>query len=363
MAAPKRKPQKAAPSQRLRLSQVTIENYKCLDKLTINLPAPSTKDELDVFALGSKNGVGKSSVLECCALSVVGAVFPNLLIRDTDEFRTGLDDFELLVRSGEKSAKIRADITLGDTTYPTEVALHKTGFKTARLGPLIEHYPPLHIGWGPFDKGHLRSTLLGLEERSLIAPPVLLFHSHRNVRHGPVMVEGMTEPSHNSHSSYLYYSLIDTFKVALVLALMARSGVFETPASNGDNEEVLTKLNGLMREFAGGTVDKLRRRADGGGLELRVAPVNGGHSFTFDGLSSGQKEIISTLFLIWFSTRNRPSIVLIDEPELHLNAEWQRIFVYQLAMLAPQNQYIFATHSEEIFGSVAAERRFILRPG
>jgi predicted ATP-binding protein involved in virulence len=78
-------------------------------------------------------------------------------------------------------------------------------------------------------------------------------------------------------------------------------------------------------------------------------------------LSSGQKEIIATLFLIWYQTRNKPGIVLIDEPELHLNPEWHRDFIRQLGRIAPNNQYIIATHSEDIFASVDKDRRFLLQ--
>ena len=81
---------------------------------------------------------------------------------------------------------------------------------------------------------------------------------------------------------------------------------------------------------------------------------------TFDGLSSGQKEIISTLFLIWYHTKDKPSVVFIDEPELHLNAQWHRSLVNRLMKLAPNNQYIMATHSEDIMDSVEEDRRILL---
>jgi predicted ATP-binding protein involved in virulence len=72
--------------------------------------------------------------------------------------------------------------------------------------------------------------------------------------------------------------------------------------------------------------------------------------------------MIATLFLIWRNTAEQPGIVLIDEPELHLNAEWHGDFVEQLRKLAPRNQYILATHSEEIFRSVDESRRALLVP-
>ncbi len=82
--------------------------------------------------------------------------------------------------------------------------------------------------------------------------------------------------------------------------------------------------------------------------------------FSIDGLSSGQKEVISTLFLIWSSTYKSPKVVLIDEPEMHLNMQWHINFIRKLNELAPDNQYIVATHAEGIMASVPKGNRILL---
>ena len=111
--------------------------------------------------------------------------------------------------------------------------------------------------------------------------------------------------------------------------------------------------------FTGGTLGKLRRM--GGDLvDILIRPRDGLPSYSFDGLSSGQKEIITTLFSIWYQTQDQPAVVLIDEPELHLNAEWHRRVVNALLSLAPHNQYIFATHSVGVMESVKKEHRFLI---
>jgi predicted ATPase len=146
----------------------------------------------------------------------------------------------------------------------------------------------------------------------------------------------------------------------MLRAMMSQANLFEnTDGSEGTRR--LAKLNELVRRYAGGSIEKLRPSGDNT-IDLRIIPTGAKtqDSFTFDGLSSGQKEIISTLFLIWRYTLDKPGIVLIDEPELHLNAEWHSDFIHQLHALAPWNQYIVATHSEEIFASVSEERRVLL---
>ena len=139
---------------------------------------------------------------------------------------------------------------------------------------------------------------------------------------------------------------------------MQRADLFElSEVENPDT--AIDQLNDLLEFYAGGRISKLRPGGDNT-VDFRIRPDGGGESFTFDGLSSGQKEIISTLFLVWYHTQGRPSVVLIDEPELHLNTQWHRSFINKLFELAPRNQYIVATHSVDVMDSVEQDRRLIL---
>jgi hypothetical protein len=350
---------------KIRLASVTIENYKSLDQLSLSLPAVSTPDEVDVFVLGSKNGVGKTSLLESCALSVIGAVFPKLMTGDRTQ-RGMMNPYDMLVRSGCAKATIRAQVSVNGTSEEVGVDITPDGVKPHASHGLQERVDPTWVHRSMSEDGEMLESLLGMNSEPLILPPILLFHSYRKVLEGSSALGAMVDPNfarrHYPQRRFGGPGPLSTFKVVLVQAMMARSGLFEGMLSKGDNDAILQRLNGLIRDFAGGTVDKLRPGPDGT-LELRVAPNEGGRSFSFDGLSSGQKEIIATLFLIWYTTHDRSSIVLIDEPELHLNAEWQRIFVHKLAELAPNNQYVLATHSEEIFGSVPEGRRLMLSRG
>jgi hypothetical protein len=204
-------------------------------------------------------------------------------------------------------------------------------------------------------------ALAGINAEPIILPPFIYFHSYRKVQEGNPELSMMLERD----SSLRYHRLrgrietpISGFKVELLRTLMSRGGLFED-LDDTDAENVLLRLNDLMRTYAGGVVEKLRPSADNT-LDFRIRPLDGRPPFTFDGLSSGQKEIISTLFLVWQYTRSTPGIVLIDEPEMHLNPEWHRELVRQLHTLVPHNQYLLATHSEDIFASVDPDRRVLL---
>lgn len=169
---------------------------------------------------------------------------------------------------------------------------------------------------------------------------------------------GMMLRGRNPRHPPRYEFPMSAFKLQILRSLMEQANLFEFDEEKGSGEAI-DALNQLLKNYAGGTISKLRPSPDNT-IDFRVNPVGRGESFTFDGLSSGQKEIISTLFLIWYHTRNRPSVVFIDEPELHLNAQWHRGFVKSLTSLAPQNQYIVATHSEDVMDSVSEDRRALL---
>jgi predicted ATPase len=96
-----------------------------------------------------------------------------------------------------------------------------------------------------------------------------------------------------------------------------------------------------------GAFDVYLRRGDGSPLEV-------------DLLSSGQMEVflfLSTLAL----TEDREGIIFIDEPELHLDPQWHRLFLRSLMRLQSRAQFVVATHSPEIYDSAASyERHFLV---
>jgi predicted ATP-binding protein involved in virulence len=48
-------------------------------------------------------------------------------------------------------------------------------------------------------------------------------------------------------------------------------------------------------------------------------------------------------------------IFIIDEPELSLHLGWQELFVDSITTSSPETQFILATHSPSIVGSIENE--------
>ncbi len=121
-------------------------------------------------------------------------------------------------------------------------------------------------------------------------------------------------------------------------------------------QDPLEKYNTLLGElFPGYTfVD-----ATGEDLSLKVR-LPTGDVLPFQDLSSGEKEVF---FILSFFLRNdvSDSIIIIDEPELHLHPELARKLLHSMRTIKPQNQIWCATHSAELIDEAGRERTFYLR--
>ncbi len=58
--------------------------------------------------------------------------------------------------------------------------------------------------------------------------------------------------------------------------------------------------------------------------------------------------------------KETPGVVFIDELDMHLHPEWQRMIVRKLQEIFPELQFICATHSPQIIGEVQAEEILLL---
>lgn len=362
---------KAISSTGLRLCRLSIKNYKKLDSLAIEFPRPLMKTDLDILVFGSKNGGGKTSVLECSSLLILAGVIGEIRPERFRDAEPLLDIANLMVKAGQQQAILEGDFEQDERECRVTLKISPKTFAK----PIIEGDDSIFKQFRDDQKRRLSggleyalSSILAFSGEPLIMPPLLHFNSYRKVQESNPEL-GMMADDYPMHRTVRFPNRpgmrgistpISFFKLEILRSLMGKASLFEG-LDEGESESVLSQLNILIERYCGGRVENLRQLPDNK-VDIRIKPKNSESSFSFDGLSSGQKEMIATLFLIWRNTNEQPSIVLIDEPELHLNAEWHGDFVEQLHKLVPHNQYILATHSEEIFRSVDESRRAILVP-
>lgn len=104
-------------------------------------------------------------------------------------------------------------------------------------------------------------------------------------------------------------------------------------------DRFVTLLNGLLRDK---TISF--KLSQGFAIQNRL-----GVPLTPAQLSSGEQQLL-LLFCCVLTARDRPSVFMIDEPELSLNIKWQRLLVQSLLDITSEAsiQFVLASHSIEL---------------
>lgn len=110
-----------------------------------------------------------------------------------------------------------------------------------------------------------------------------------------------------------------------------------------------------MREFSASVNEFLDNKTlvigpRAGSVRFRSAvefQTPNGHSYGMAALSSGERQILTMLFS---ASRSKVSsgVFLVDEPELSLHIDWQRIILRELKKQSSDRQIIACTHSPEV---------------
>lgn len=112
-------------------------------------------------------------------------------------------------------------------------------------------------------------------------------------------------------------------------------------------DEVKTQKDKLLRPFTllSDTVKEIFQYQ---GIQITETMTLGDatDAMASEKLSSGEKQMLS--FLCYNAFTNH-SIILVDEPELSLHVDWQRVLLRILMQQGTQNQFIVATHSPFIY--------------
>ena len=111
-------------------------------------------------------------------------------------------------------------------------------------------------------------------------------------------------------------------------------------------------LNSLLKDFF--------LEVDTEGTEaLIVIKTKNGKQLTYNGISTGTKQLLVTAIPIYKSNINE-GVILFDEPERSLFPDIQRNLINHYTKLAPEAQFFYATHSPIIASSFEPCERFIL---
>jgi len=155
-----------------------------------------------------------------------------------------------------------------------------------------------------------------------------------------------------------------------VHALYRRLGYYRTAISKRHEELRLAGQTAMPID----PTDPLKKFKDAFGLLLspkkladiplgdpKIQYVENGQTLSIDSLSSGEREVFTTVFDLLL---HEPSdcIVFLDEPEMHLHPELSFRLLRTLQSIGERNQFIFCTHSPDIITESLSHSVIFIRP-
>jgi len=273
--------------KRFSIKTIDIENFKSIEKLTLNLKAMSEKDNKEswLLLLGD-NGIGKSSILQAIALALTSKRQLNKLnLNAMDFLRNGADLCKVIIHSHEHDNPITLQIT-------------KEGFFTE-----LEEAPTFILGYG----------------------------STRLLPKGTIKPDTKREPYSNIRNLFDYSVALNDPNLWL---------------NNIDNQEFNERVAPAFFDILA-LQGKDRLWINDGKINIQQS----GKNHKLEDNSDGYKTIIAlvsdimqTLSIEKANYHNSQGIVLIDEIGNHLHPRWRMKIAGALREAFPKLQFIVTTH-------------------
>jgi len=290
------------------ITEISIRDFRGIDSLDIAFKGPS-EYPTQVAVLAGPNGCGKTAVLEACLLA---------------------GRYDVLVRGKSGTEAIRR----GAEDYVIDVTIQLQN-----------------------DVRKVRATSKGKGQAFV---PFMYFSSWR----APQLVGSLsiTSGKRGRHPAKTEENRLWNIKQFLVNARAHQLFPSRQPGVEPRYETAMHDLNRVWEMFYPGqsfTVEPISNDPDEGFDVFLIGPD--GFRLPLDLLSSGQLELFS--FAGGLLVEEFPQgIILIDEPELHLDPQWHRTVLRAVSLLKPECQVVAATHSPEIYDSVRSFERHFLVP-
>ncbi|MDP1651900.1 MAG: AAA family ATPase [Rhodocyclaceae bacterium] len=196
------------------------------------------------------------------------------------------------------------------------------------------------------------ARLSGFESDELTLPTLIYFSAYRNIIRMPTEDRAIVAPRDWNYRPVHIFDVEgrewrDSLDNLLVWLKWMDDGRFEA-AVTAINERVFKV--GDMRLFAGKKLKGVRKEPPEAIVEVE------GMEHRLDRLSSGEKSLVQ-LYLRLGAHMTRNTILLIDEPEVHLHRNWQYEALFTLLNVAkshfPNVSVFMATHSERMMKAFA----------
>jgi predicted ATP-binding protein involved in virulence len=367
----------------MHIDELHIKNFRCFQEIHFKFSPDNTAILIGI------NGSGKSAILDCIAALLIQLEIRILKIELTDLFES-----DTVYKKINKTLTID-DIKLGNKDFYASIKISLDSNNE------ICWYIQKNINQqeipGNYDQvnhyiEYLRQQLQE-ENQALNLPLLIYYRTHRMILGTqPIDLDDLDitiiQCKINQLNAYrgAFNPEIKNFQDFLIWfrqeedyeneIRLRRDNAYRNP-----NLEVIRKaIEIFLAEFTDGNFHNLRvvRSKTSRNLNFTGSPdppsltiTKNNQDFKLEQLSDGEKMLLMLVTDLarrlaianpglGVNALEGEGIVLIDEIDLHLHPQWQRIVIPSLTRTFPNCQFIVTTHSPQVLSNVKRENVFIL---
>lgn len=370
----------------MKLTQLSLKNYRCFDTLNIVLDEHLT-------VLVAPNGQGKSAILDAIRIALWPYVSAFDVVSGTLA-GTGIEIDDVTMRPTGSTAPLNMEPRLPSVISANamidrqEVVWSRSRDKVSRGSrtTVRDAKSLAAIGSAYQHKIRLQDEHDSEENHSELKLPVIAYYGTGRLwkqRKGTLKrkqksaIFSRTYAYHGClESASDYSSFLDWFFFNFAADFEQQTKALERQGLSGLYD--LRRSYGKMLEAVSSAVDRMM--VGSGWTGLRYSPSNQAlvmchpefGELKVDQLSDGQRNMIAMVGDIAYrcgklnpglaarAPIETDGIVLIDEIDMHLHPQWQQIVIGSLQQAFPKIQFIVTTHSPQVLTSIHKEHIRIL---
>jgi predicted ATP-binding protein involved in virulence len=336
----------------MRIKQLRLKNFRGIKNLELNFDVTQ-----QIIILVGVNGVGKSSVLDCIG-SLVNS-YEGITVEETFRYVFQKRD----IYTGEDSTCNGLSIVLDGNEINWMVEKNREEIRSI-VRTEKDDILVIKESWGQYDKDSFVSLYYSASRKSI---QIQDYNKTQRLT-DPDVKEFIRKANSNNLDGLPAIQNIIDFKEFTVWFHSLEDLENETRLSiNKDyRDNQLEATREAIYSLLGNGFSDLRMKRAVGKLTIH----KNSQEIELDWLSDGEKGLMALAGdLAWHLAITYPhsvnplheaGLVLIDEIELHLHPEWQRIIIQRLTQTFPGCQFIVTTHSPQVLSNVQPECIHIL---
>ncbi len=360
----------------MRFESIHLTNYRCHANLQVDF-------QPGFNVIVGVNGSGKTALLTALCDALTG--FSNYL---------SLANGNYDALSNPNVARLKGEAIHGryrfEPQYPVQVSAIAEAFEPASVcnwtvektsqvdHPQYGGTPPGQVWRGKQQAGGQQGEAI----HSRMALPIMAFYRANRHWNQPQPHEMQAATARNArtdgYASWWDASLdsnaLQTWVIGKCLERLQTSSESGTPFDDIDSDELALVNQALAAAMEGIRGLKYDLKQKSLLVEWKTSDAAAPQPTAFENLSDGQRAVIGLVADIARRmcilnpqlgqevTRQTPGLVLIDELDIHLHPQWQRIVTSGLKRAFPEVQFIVATHSPQVLGELHPEEIILLRP-